>query len=229
MSLTIDSRKLDPTALMDFYCINLNPIGAAGQVFYIYPGTDADNQPITYQAMTFIPWPMTVTGIDKRGTGSSARPTAEVGNVNRVITELCRAYQDMVGATVWRRRTLVKYVLDDIGEYHDDYYVIEQRIGEAKDIVKFELSSPMDFMDKQLPGLVTIANGCPHRYRSTAGGSGCSWPGTDPAKWFDAHGVSVDSSGLDICGKHMSDCKLRFGANNPLDYGANPGLGRSSL
>ncbi len=228
MSLIIDSHKLEPTALMDFYCIDLGPIGATGQVFYIYPGVDASNQPITYQGLTFLPWPVQVTGIDKRGTGSSARPVVEIANVNRIITELCRTYQDMVGATVWRRRTLASYVLADIGEYHDEYYVVEQRVSESKDTIKFELSSPMDFMDKQLPGMVAIANSCPHRYKSTAGGSGCSWPGTNPTKWFDRFGQPVGSAGLDICGKRMSDCKLRFGDNEPLDYGGNPGLGRSS-
>jgi len=227
MSLKKDSHKLTPTAEINLYSIDLNTIGV-GQVFYITPYVDANSQPIIYQGNTYTPWPIHVTGIDKRGTGSSPRPSVELGNVNRYITELCRLYQDMVGATVRRRRTLSSYVLSDIGEYQDDYYLIEQRVGEG-DTVKFDLSSPLDFLDKQLPGMIAVATGCPHRYKSILGGSGCSWPGTDSTKWFDRFGVSVASAGLDVCGKRMSDCKLRFGANEPLDYGGNPGLGRNSV
>lgn len=227
MTLKKDSHKLTLPAQVDLYSIDLNSIGI-GQVFYIVPWLDANSQPVVYQGDTYTPWPVQVTGIDKRGTGSSPRPSVELGNVNRYITDLCRLYQDMVGATVRRRRTLASYLLANIGEYHDDYYLIEQRVGEG-DTVKFDLSSPMDFLDKQLPGMIAIATGCPHRYKSTLGGSGCSWPGTDPTKWFDRNGVAVTSAALDVCGKHMSDCKLRFGANEPLDYGGNPGLGRSSV
>jgi lambda family phage minor tail protein L len=227
MTLLVDSHKLTPTAQVDLFSVDLNSIGI-GQVFYFYPGTDTNSQPVTYQGNTYTPWPMQVTGIDKRGTGSSPRPVAEIGNAGRLITDLCRTYQDMVGATVRRRRTLASYLLSNVAEYRDDYYLIEQRVGESLETVKFNLSSPVDFLDKQLPGVIAVATGCPHRYKSTAGGSGCSWPGTNAAKWFDRNGLSVANSALDVCGKRMSDCKLRFGANNPLDYGGNPGLGRSS-
>jgi lambda family phage minor tail protein L len=227
MSLKKDSHKLTPTAQIDLYSIDLNTMGV-GQVFYIVPFADVNSQPITYQGNTYTPWPVEVTGIDKRGTGASARPSVEIGNTNRYITDLCRLYQDMVGAQVRRRRTLGSYLLANIAEYSDDYYLIEQRVGEGE-TVKFVLASPMDFLDKQLPGVIAIATGCPHRYKSTLGGSGCSWPGTDPTKWFDRFGVAVNSAGLDVCGKHITDCKLRFGATNPLDYGGNPGLGRSGV
>jgi lambda family phage minor tail protein L len=227
MSLNTASHKLTPAALVDLFSVDLNTIGV-GQVFYFYPGTDANSQPIVYQGNTYTPWPMKITGIDKRGTGSSARPSVELSNAQHFITDLCRQYQDMVGATVRRRRTLASYIAANIAEYADDYYLIEQRVGENLETVKFDLASPMDFLDKQLPGVIAIATGCPHRYKSTAGGSGCSWPGINPALWFDRFGIPVVSASLDVCGKRITDCKMRFGANNPLDYGGNPGLGRSS-
>ena len=54
-----------------------------------------------------------------------------------------------------------------------------------------------------------------------------NWPGIDSSKWFDRNGDPVMSSTLDECGKRLSDCKLRFGANNELDYGGFPSLGRN--
>ncbi len=227
MSLNKDIHTLSPSAWIDLFSVDLNAIGI-GQVYYFYAGADANSQPVTYQGNTYTPWPLQITGIDKRGTGSSPRPSIELSNANRFITDLCAQYQDMVGATVRRRRTLANYVTNNIAEYADDYYLIEQRVNESIETVKFDLSSPLDFLDKQLPGMIAIATGCPHRYKSTQGGSGCSWPGTNPALWFDRFGASVSSASLDVCGKRLTDCKLRFGANNPLDYGGNPGLGRSS-
>jgi lambda family phage minor tail protein L len=220
-------HKLTHSAMIDLYSVDLNSIGI-GQVYYFHAGTDSSNTPIVYQGNTYTPWYIKITGLDKRGTGSSARPMAEIGNHNQFVTNLCRVYQDIVGATVRRRRTLASYILADLDQYHDEFYLIERRAEETTSLVKFELASPLDFLDKQLPGLLALATGCPHRYKSTLDGSGCSWPGTNSALWFDRFGVQVFSAGLDVCGKRISDCKLRFGATEPLDYGGNPGLGRNS-
>ncbi|WP_426994446.1 phage minor tail protein L [Methylomonas sp. CM2] len=227
MSLVAEVHKLAPSGRVDLYSLDLNSIGV-GAVYYFYAGQDTDYTPIVYQGDTYQPWYVVITGIEKRGNGASPRPMAEVGNPGRFITDLCRAHQDLVGATIRRRRTLAQYVVANEAAYRDEFYLIERRAEESWSAVKFELGSPADLPEKQLPGMIAIATGCPHRYKSTAGGSGCSWPGTNPAKWFDRNGDPVGSSALDVCGKRLSDCKLRFGANSPLDYGGNPGLGRSN-
>ncbi len=227
MTLAKDSHKLTPSAQIDLYSVDLNSIGV-GEVYYFYAGTAADSTPLAYLGNTYSPWIIKVTGIDKRGNGSSPRPTAEIGNATRLITDLCASHQDLVGATVRRRRTLASYVLANTADYIDEYYLIERKAEETNETVKFDLASPMDFLDKQLPGILALATGCNHRYKHTDNGSGCSWPGTNLAKWFSAVGDPVLTNTADVCGKRLSDCKLRFGATNPLDYGGNPGLGRSS-
>lgn len=226
MTLAADLHSLAPTAEINLYSLDLNTIGV-GQIYHFYAGSDTDGTPINYQSNDYNPWYVKVDGIEKRGTGSTARPTAIIGNYGNLITDLCRLHQDMVGATVRRRKTLAQYVINNIAQYYDEYYLIERRAEEHGDTVKFELSSPLDFLDKQLPGLIMIATMCPHRYKSATGGSGCSWPGTNPSKWYDRFGNSVGSSSLDVCGKTLDDCKLRFGAYSELDYGGNPGLGRN--
>ncbi|UOA08321.1 phage minor tail protein L [Methylobacter sp. S3L5C] len=227
MSINADSHKLTPTAKIDLYSVDLNSIGV-GEVHYFYAGTSTMSAPVVYLGDTYTPWLVKVSGIDKRGGGSSPRPTIEVGNANRLITDLCATYQDMVGATVRRRRTLAKYLLANTADFIDELYLIERRAEETNESVKFELASPMDFLNKQLPGVLALATGCNHRYRHTDSGSGCSWAGTNSAKWFSAVGDPVLTNTADVCGKRLSDCKLRFGATNPLDYAGNPGLGRSS-
>lgn len=226
MTLAADLHSLAPSGEINLYSVDLNSIGV-GQTYYFYAGSDTDGTPISFQGNDYNPWYIKVTGIEKRGSGSTARPIAEIGNYGHLITDLCRLHEDMVGATVRRRRTLAHYVQNNIAQYYDEFYLIERRVEEQGDYVRFELSSPLDFLDKQLPGLIMIATMCPHRYKSATNGSGCSWPGTDSSKWYDRFGAPVGSSSLDVCGKTLDDCKLRFGAYNELDYGGNPGLGRS--
>ena len=228
MSIDYEAHKLATPARIDLFALDLNPIGI-GQVYYFYPGTDASSHPVVYQGDTYTPWYIKLTGLDKRGTGSSPRPVATVGNPGQAITNLCRLYQDLVDAQVRRRRTLASYVTGNIASYIDEYYFIEQRSNETLDTVEFILAGGLDFLDKQLPGKLALNTACTHQYKSTANGSGCGWPGTDSTKWFDANGNPVTNVNQDACGYRISDCKLRFGANNPLDYGGNPGLGRSGI
>lgn len=227
MTINIDAHGLTLPGVVDLYIVDLNPIGTA-QIYCLYPGANNDASDIVYQGNTFTPWNIKISGIEKRGDGAQARPSVEIANVGGMITQLCQQYQDMVGATVTRRRTFSTYIAAGIASYRDDYWFIEQRTAESRETVKFDLSSPLDFLDKKLPGFIAIANVCPHQYKSTANGSGCSWPGSNSALWFAADGSPVTAEPLDVCGKRMSDCKLRFGASSPLDYGGNPGLGRSS-
>ena len=74
MSLKLDAKKQNVAALVDLYVLDLNSIGL-GQVYYFYPGTDANNQPVTYQGNTYTPWPIEMTGFEKRGTGSEGLVT----------------------------------------------------------------------------------------------------------------------------------------------------------
>ena len=226
MSLKLDAKKQNVAALVDLYVLDLNSIGL-GQVYYFYPGTDANNQPVTYQGSTYTPWPIEMTGFEKRGTGSESRPKARISNDLGTITAQLLTHDDLIGATIKRRRTLKTYLINNIPDYVEELYFVEQKVVENATYVEFDMANAMDFVDKQLPGRIAVANACPWRYKSTANGSGCSWAGTDSSKWFDSNGNSVNSAAMDNCGKRVTDCKLRFGANNELDFGGFPSLGRN--
>lgn len=47
---------------------------------------------------------------------------------------------------------------------------------------------------------------------------------TNPT-YYDADDASVASIGLDVCGKRLSSCKVRFGATAPLPFGSFPAAG----
>jgi lambda family phage minor tail protein L len=228
MSLNGQLHTLAPGSKVHLYTLDLNSIGVA-EVYHFYAGQDTDGSSIEYLGDTYLPWYVELTNVKRTATGPSPRPVAVVGNYQHQISDLCQLHQGLVGAKVRRRTTLAAYVISDTAEYKDDFYFIERPAKELDNAIEFELSSPLDFLDKQLPGLIAIATGCPHRYKSVVGGSGCSWPGTNPAKWFAADDSQVFSASQDVCSHKLTGCKLRFGANNPLDYGGNPGLGRSNV
>lgn len=47
---------------------------------------------------------------------------------------------------------------------------------------------------------------------------------TNPT-YFDANDAAVGTLAQDVCGKRLSSCKARFGANNPLPFGSFPAAG----
>lgn len=82
----------------------------------------------------------------------------------------------------------------------------------------FELASSLDMVAVRLPRRQYIQNCCTWLYR----GADCGYSGGPVA---DAGGNPTTNPTLDACGKQLSDCKLRFGANAVLPFGGFPGCG----
>ncbi len=228
MSIAIDVHQLEPGALVDLFVLDLNAIGV-GVVYYFYAGLDTDLTPIRFQGQDYAAWPIQIDGLEKRGTGAEHRPKLAVSNFGGIITADLALHDDLVGALIKRRRTFAQYLnteTPDTSAYAEELFFIEQKNNENPLLVEFELASAMDFTDKQLPGRTAIANSCPWQYKTTLNGSGCGWPGSDSNKWFDRSGTQVFTEAEDVCGKRLTDCKLRFGADQPLDFGGFPSLGR---
>ncbi len=228
MSINDDIHKIEPGELVDLYVLDLNNIGQA-IVYYFYPGLDENSQNIKFQGQIYTPFPMMIEGLQKRGTGAERRPKVTISNHLGLISALMSNHEDLVGATVERRRTLGKYLgtdIPDISTYTKELYFVEQKTNETPLVVQLDLASAMDFMDKRLPARTAVANSCPWQYKSTDSGSGCGWPGVDSSKWFDKSGAQVFTEQEDSCGKRLKDCKLRFGNSEPLDFGGFPSLGR---
>lgn len=229
MPIEQDVRSLTPGNLIDLYEIDLRPIGVQ-IIIYVAPYSDENGGDILFQGTMYQSFPIIAGGFDRSGKGPEKRPKVTISNYSGILSQYMATTSDMIGAKVIRKRTLTKYLgtmTKDESSYIREVYYIEQKITESAEMIEFELSSALDFLDKKLPGRVCIANSCPWSYKSSINGSGCTWHGTDPSKWFDRYGNPVASADLDVCGKRLSDCKLRFGEFNALDYGGFPALGRS--
>lgn len=107
---------------------------------------------------------------------------------------------------------------DPTAEFPVDIFYIDRKASETREVVEFELASSFDVAGVQLPRRQIVQNVCTWRYR----GAECGYTGTN---YFDANDAAVGTLALDVCGKRLSSCKVRFGANDPLPFGSFPAAG----
>lgn len=224
MSIATQIQSLEPGALFVGYELDGTAIGAGVLRFHAH----LQSGPVFWQGLEYAPYPVKAEGF-ALSTDKPPQPKLTVANLDRLVTTLCAHFEDMVGARVTRRRTLVRFldavnfpggnVSADPGEHlPDEVWFVERKSAETVEAVEFELSSAMDFNGIRLPRRPIIANQCTFAYR----GPDCGYAGGPVAQ---ADGTPTSDPLLDRCGKRLSDCKRRFGDNNPLNYGGFPACG----
>ncbi len=227
---TINSeiQKLAPSAVIEMFVLDMGPVG--GPVVYYHGGTNGLMQPVVWQGNTYAAVPVQAEGFEWNGRGLLPRPKIQIANVLGTITALLLTYGDLVGCKVTRKRTLAKFLdaanfasgtnptADPTAEFPDDIFYIEQRTVENRNLVEFQLAAAFDFEGMELPRRAIVQNVCSWIYRSAE----CGYTGT---AYFDTNDNPVGSAAQDVCGKRLSSCQVRFGANNPLPYGGFPAAG----
>lgn len=217
--------------LVTLYILDASILG--GSVSYFTNSVDG-NQAIRFGGNIYVPVEFESEGWEWNGQGKAPTPKIRIGNVNEYITATIYQYEDLLGATVTRIRTFRRY-LDDGPEantqatFPTDIYRVERKSAENEVFVEFELSSAIDQAGRMLPGRQYMRDICGHRYRHWDENTGdfsykfvtCPYVGT---AFFDEFGEITDAV-HDKCGKHISDCKARFG-NQVLPYRGFPGVAR---
>jgi lambda family phage minor tail protein L len=227
MTLKGDIQTLSPGAVIECFQLDLTRYGAP--VVCFHAGTNELQTDVVWQGVTYQRFPVQASGFEYKGQGTLPRPKFLVSNVTGTISALCKAYGDMVGAKVTRKRTLLQYLdavnfangnpTADANEYFaDDIFFINQKTTETKTVVEFELAVAFDVEGVQLPRRQVITNSCPWRYR----GDGCGYAGGPCA---DVNDNPTNDPNKDVCGKRLASCKLRF-PNLALPFGGFPGAGQ---
>lgn len=220
MSIKAEIQKLEPGALVELFELDYTALGGERQRFHAH----TQMEEIWWQGAAYYPWPVEATGFGRTGD-KPLTPTLRVANVDGSISAMCVFFDDMVGATLIRRRTLGKFLdarnfpegnpdADQGEEFAPEIWFIERKVNETHEVVEFELSSALDFNGVQLPRRQIIANICPSRYR----GPECGYIGPAVA---DAQDKPTSDPAKDRCGKRLSSCRLRF-PNSSLSYGGFP-------
>lgn len=228
-TLPQDFQSLDPGALVELYILDATNI-PGGQVYRFHCGTNGLRQQVVWQGNTYQAYPIKIEGFSFTTQGTLPRPKAVVANPNGLISSIVRSYNDLRGAKVTRKQVFAKH-LDAVNfpggsnptanpnaGFEDEVYYVERKETEDNEVVVFELACSSDMEGTEIPARFIQGNICPWIYRS----SECSYTGGACAQWNDTPTANIN---LDVCGKRISSCKLRF-PNTVLPFGGFPGAGR---
>jgi lambda family phage minor tail protein L len=223
-------QSLSPSALIELFTFDLSCQG--GPVLYFHAGTNDLQNDLIWQGKTYVCFPVQVEGFKQSTTGALPRPTLTASNIQGYLAALARTYNDFANCKLTRIRTFARF-LDainfPIGNSEADptqhlpleIWFIDRKASEDAQAMIFELASSLDMVAVRLPRRQYIQNCCTWVYRS----ADCGYAGDAVA---DAGGRLTNNLALDVCGKQLSDCKLRFGARAVLPFGGFPGCGMNA-
>ena len=152
----------------------------------------------THTSRDYNPMPMMIDGLSLQADGASSRPAFTVANIGTLFqTELGDfKNDDLIGQRLVRRQTLQKYLvggLEDASppiEFPSQEYVID-RIAEENPIsITYEVATPFDLENVQIPRRIVVGKYCSWKYQGHASGKGggCTW-NTDGAVNYNGDGT----------------------------------------
>lgn len=226
--ITADAQQLEPGGRVTVYELDASSFGADQLFFHQHLQSGV----IWWQGQEYGAWPIEATGFE-RTSDQPPNPRLRVSNIDGRIGALCLLFDDMVGAKLIRRQTLVKYLdsanfpggnpaADPDEHFPDEIWYIERKVSEDFETIEFELTTAIDLNGEQLPGRQIIAGMCGWIIRGGYRGPYCGYSGPAVA---DADDNPTDDPALDQCGGRVGSCKLRFGETEPLPYGGFPAAG----
>jgi lambda family phage minor tail protein L len=228
-----DISTLAPDAIIELWEMQLkSDLHGSTDTYRWHNGCNANvSGNITFASQAYTRQPIEAEGFEYSATGTLPRPKLTIANGAGVMTTLLllvnqtTAGNDLCGAEVRRIRTLKKFLdgesaADPNCRFPTDIYFVDRKSSEDRFFVSFELASQLYLPNTYVPQRQLIGNVCQWAYRS----SECSYSGNN---YWKADDTVATSLAQDKCGKSVSSCKLRFGANGELPFGSFPTAGRT--
>jgi lambda family phage minor tail protein L len=234
-----DIQQLELGEAITLFDLDTTVIGG-DSIYHFTPNVAVDStseeaSSIYFNSVEYLPIDLQLEGFEVTSEGTQPRPTITVANISLTFAAAIESLDDLVGATLTRRRTFKKYLDDEPGADTDaqfpvDIYIIDRKSVHNKFIITWELASYLDLTGKKIPARQIIRDTCTHRYRVYVDGSfvytNVTCPYTD-ATYFESDGTPTIDPAEDVCGRRISDCKLRFGDNEELPTRAFVGVSRA--
>jgi len=228
-----DVSTLAPNTIIELFEMQLsNDLHGSTDTYRWHNGCNANvSGNITFASQAYTRQPIEANGFSYSSKGTLPRPTLTIANTGGVMTTLLLLVNDTTvgndlgGATVRRIRTLKKFLDGESGadpnaRFPTEIWYVDRKASENRNVVAFELASEFDLPNTLVPRRQLIGNVCQWAYRS----SECSYSGNN---YWKADDSTASSLAQDKCGKRVSSCKLRFGANGELPFGSFPTAGRT--
>ena len=146
----------------------------------------------------YVPMPIMIDGLEVQADGASNRPSFTVANIGSLFQSELGDFKndDLIGQRLKRRQTLRKYLVGGAQdasppiEFSTQEYVID-RISEENSIsITYEVATPFDLENIQLPRRIVVGKYCSWKYQGHAAGKGggCTW-NTDGAVNYNGDGT----------------------------------------
>lgn len=242
MAIEAASQQMAPDPLVDLYILDASAFG--GGILRWCDTQEADGGVVKYNGSEYPVLPFECEGFAwDKDTPPRPKITASLSSDTDLmerIMALAITYKGGQGALIYRIRTLARYLdgHEDAGhsiEFPRDMYIVDRIVALTKSSIQWELISPLELPNCELPSRQALRDYCPWIYRHwdadtgqfiyvSSGTQGCPYTGTN---YYDKAGNSV-AAAQDVCGHRLSDCVLRYGAD-ALPYGGFPGLTRGTL
>jgi lambda family phage minor tail protein L len=226
-SIASDKQKLSPGNLVELFDLDLS-IYQVGLI-YRFCSSFTNTESILWQGNSYTLLPIVAEGFEVSGRGTLPTPTLKICNVGNLISAISSEFGDIIGATLTRWKTYEHYLdggasADPNQHYPKEIWLIERKKNQNKVFVEFELSASIDQEGRLLPGRQILRDACTHRYRvwdATTNSfdyanATCPWAGSDSLPggaedpYFTEVGARTGDPASDVCGKKLTDCKLRF-------------------
>ena len=133
----------------------------------------------------YTPMPMMIDGLEIQADGASSRPSLTIANIGSLLQGEMGDFKndDLIGQRIRRRQTLRKYLVggdDDASppiEFPTQEYVIDRIGAETNIAITFEVATPFDLENIQIPRRIVVGKYCSWKYQGyDAGlGGGCTW------------------------------------------------------
>jgi lambda family phage minor tail protein L len=241
--------SLTPSSIIELFELRTDTtLHGACEIYRFHAGVNAKavSGAVVWKNRTYTPWPIEAEGFEYDGKGTLPRPRIRIanlplsasqqGSISAILLAInaINAGNDLTGAKVTRIRTLARFLdavnfegdtnpfgtPDTTSELPQEIFYIDRKSSETRELVEFELASAFDLAGIRAPKRQCIKNVCQWQYRSVE----CGYTGTS---YYDELDQSVGTLALDVCGKRLSSCKLRFDQYVGLPFGGFPGLGQT--
>jgi len=172
--------------------VELFEITVKGVTLYFHNGLEATLSNVEfrertspYAAKSYVPFPISMEGIEYAADGVQNRPSLTVANVLNTFSDATGNIrnEDLVGSRVVKRTTLKKYLYGESGdatppiEFPSNKYIIDRVSSENNTSVVFELSAPFDLSGVVLPNRSIVGKYCSWQYQGNDLNQrgGCIW------------------------------------------------------
>lgn len=155
---------------------------------------------------------------------------SDTGTFSSILKALIINNEGLTGATITRTRTLRKFLdgepsADPAAQFPTDLFKVDTMTRFTKHFVEWELRAFLDQEGKKIPGRQVISETCSHTYRRWDGAAfiqgTCPYTGVN---LFERDGTPTANEFDDVCGKRVSDCKLRFVFPEEIPHRGFPGV-----